>query len=283
MDKEFKDVFRNWHEEVTLLQELRIPRWACGDEKRGDVIYFHVFVDASRDAYAAVLYARTEASNGVKVQLIEAKARVAPMGKSTIPRLELLAATIGARLMTFTLDALDKSQAERRFWSDSSTVLSWIKRGNQWATFIWNRVKEIRQLSEPEQWYHVPGSMNPADLPSRGCSARQLLESKWWEGPEWLRKSCDQWPSADYTVDENEVGNEVKKSTINKKKPGMTVHSNFGLSNSNLTVPDPEYYWYLQGFFKYSKVVRMMAWMLRFVSRCRGNRSLRQRGVLTVK
>ena len=130
MDKEFKDVFRNWHEEVTLLQELRIPRWACGDEKRGDVIYFHVFVDASRDAYAAVLYARTEASNGVKVQLIEAKARVAPMGKSTIPRLELLAATIGARLMTFTLDALDKSQAERRFWSHSSTALSWIKREN---------------------------------------------------------------------------------------------------------------------------------------------------------
>lgn len=153
-------------------------------EKKEDVTPFYVFVDASREAYAAVLYAPTETSDGIKVQLIEAKERVAPMGQATIPRLELLAATIGSRLMTFTLDALDKSQLEKRFWRGPSTVLSWIKHENQWATLVWTRVQEIRRLTKPEQWYHVSGSINPADLPSRGCSVIRLLESKWWEGSE---------------------------------------------------------------------------------------------------
>lgn len=78
-------------------------------------ISFHCFVDASREAYAAVLFARTETSEGVKLMLVEAKSRVAPLGESTIPRLKLLAATIGARLMNSTLEALGRSQSKKYF------------------------------------------------------------------------------------------------------------------------------------------------------------------------
>ncbi|XP_011858502.1 PREDICTED: uncharacterized protein LOC105556050 [Vollenhovia emeryi] len=251
VNEEVKNTFREWHQQLSLLTELRIPRWIFGDERRGYSTSFHVFVDASQDAYAAVLFARTESPSGVKVQLIEAKARVAPLGKSTIPRLELLAATIGARLMTFTLGSLGRQQAEKYFWSDSMTVLSWIKQEKQWATFVWNRTREIRQLTEPEHWYHLPGSMNPADLPSRGCSTRQLLDSKWWEGPEWLRKSREQWPSVDYIVDETEVNKEIKKSTFKVKKAEASVQCEVAMSNTCKGVPDREGRWYLRGSFTF--------------------------------
>ena len=41
---------------------------------------------------------RTENDNGVSVQLVQSKSRVAPIDKVTIPRLELIGCTIGARL-----------------------------------------------------------------------------------------------------------------------------------------------------------------------------------------
>lgn len=41
-----------------------------------------------------------------------------------------------------------------------------------------NRATEIKQVSR---------EMNPADLPSRGCNAEQLLTSKWYERPDWLK------------------------------------------------------------------------------------------------
>ncbi|XP_071652824.1 uncharacterized protein [Temnothorax longispinosus] len=280
VNKEIEDIFREWHQQLKLLKELHIPRWIFGDELRECSTSLHVFVDASQDAYAAVLFARTETSKGVKVQLIEAKARVAPLGKSTINRLELLAATIGVRLMDSSSDVLEREQPEKFYWSDSSTVLSWIKRNKQWATFVWNRIQEIRQLTEPVQWHHVPGTMNPADVPSRGCSAKQLLESRWWEGPEWLKKSRDQWPSAEYTVDESEVDREIKKSAIKIKKSEASIQHELAMKNTCKTVED---YWYLKGSSKYTKILRVMAWILRFVTKCRRNCIRHLSEVLSVK
>ncbi|CAG7690130.1 unnamed protein product, partial [Allacma fusca] len=40
---------------------------------------------------------------------------------------------------------------------------------------------------KPEVWKHIPGALNPADIPSRGISVQQLLQcQQWWEGPEFL-------------------------------------------------------------------------------------------------
>lgn len=172
---------------MTILRGLTIPRWILGCNDTS--LSFHVFVDASQEAYAAVIYARTETQNGVEVNLVQAKSRVAPNGKTTIPKLELLSATLGSRLMQLVKSILNTRLLEIFYWTDSSTVLTWIQRNKQWSTFVWNRVQEIRRISDPNSWHHVPGIQNPADLASRGCDAKHLLKSRWWEGPQWLRDS----------------------------------------------------------------------------------------------
>ena len=121
-------------------------------------------------AYAAAVFIRFKYSSCVQVQLIQTKSRVAPVKAVTIPWLELLAATIGTRLATSIVKEFEQKDIALFFWSDSSAVITWIKRDDQWGVFIWNRVQEIRNLTSKEFWRHVPGVMNPADLPSRGCT-----------------------------------------------------------------------------------------------------------------
>ena len=130
----------------------------------------HTFCDTSKMAYAVAVFIRFEYSSCVQVQLIQAKSRVAPVKAVTIPWLELLAATIGTRLATSIVKEFEQKDIALFFWSDSSAVITWIKRDDQWGVFIWNRVQEIRNLTSKEFWRHVPGVMNPADLPSRGCT-----------------------------------------------------------------------------------------------------------------
>src|SRR5690606_17840799 len=134
---------------------------------------------------------------------------VAPVSSSknklSIPRLGLLAATIGARLFSRIKEDLRLSNLNTTLWTDSSTVLAWITREEQWDVFVRNRVEEIKQLTASCLWKHIPGIFNPADLPSRGCSVNQFIESRWWEGPVWLRKSEESWPVSHVCFNEQEI------------------------------------------------------------------------------
>lgn len=73
----------------------------------------HTFCDAGKTAYAAAVFIRFEYSSYVQVQLIQAKSRVAPVKAVTIPRLELLAATIGTRLTTSIVKELEQKDIAR--------------------------------------------------------------------------------------------------------------------------------------------------------------------------
>ncbi|XP_055938261.1 uncharacterized protein LOC129968428 [Argiope bruennichi] len=143
--------------------------------------------------------------------LKHSKTRIAPCGKkeTTIARLELLGAAISARLSSTVLKEFPTDNVY--FWADSTTVLAWLKREEPWGVFVYNRVQEIRKLTPVKAWRHVPGSLNPVDCPSRGCSAKQLCSSKWWEGPSWLYLSSHEWPVSDVVVDVNE-------EEVNKEK-----------------------------------------------------------------
>lgn len=84
----------------------------------------------------------------------------------------------------------------------------------RWGTFVCNRVEEIRNLSEVEDWHHIPSEMKVADLPSRGCSAEQFLKSKWWEGPQWLLDPDFTLPQCTVLPDEELVNAEKLKTVL---------------------------------------------------------------------
>lgn len=178
--------FKSWSNQLHLLSQIEIPRWLNIDHENEGKISLHIFADASKRAYATCVYSRTETTEGVKVQLVNARSRVTPIKELTIPRLELLSCLIGARLARTVISDLRLKNCTTLFWTDLTTALGWIRRDQAWGTFVHNRVQEIRSLTEISNWRYVPTSLNPADLPSRGCSFDQLKKSKWWEGPSWL-------------------------------------------------------------------------------------------------
>ncbi|GFW55638.1 uncharacterized protein TNCV_120221 [Trichonephila clavipes] len=125
------------------------------------------------------------------------------------------------RLVNSILKALNMPDLKVSLWSNSTTALWWIKEYGNWSVFVANRVKEIRQLTQIQSWKYVPGNMNIADLLSRGCSPRQMLSSRWWEGLSWLKQNSEYWP-------DGEIGCEPQEVNVDRKK---TKNANFDLAN----------------------------------------------------
>ena len=195
---EIWDRFMAWVLGIKVLLGWRVPRcyfpntlWESVQSK----LEIHVFCDASERAYGAVVFSRLQVSSDeFRTSFIVSKARVAPMKVQTIPRLELMAALVGARLLKFVLKALKLSSEVKYFcWSDSMVVIGWLKSGSQQKSqtklpvFVANRVGEILDLTDSDNWFHVEGRENPADLITRGLSADSLVSSElWMKGPKWL-------------------------------------------------------------------------------------------------
>ena len=92
---------------------------------------------------------------------------MAPLRKITLPRLELMAAVITARLCTYVKGAIDCPINRIVCWTDNSSTLHWIRgAASQWKPFVANRVTEIQSLLDPSVWRCCPGLQNPADLPT---------------------------------------------------------------------------------------------------------------------
>lgn len=106
------------------------------------------------------------------------------MKGTSIPRLELQAAVLGARLAEAVQDSLEIEIKERTFWSDSQSVLHWIKSDSKkYKQFVANRISEIHDLTKPEEWKWISTDSNPADLATRFCKKQfgSMLSTLWLE------------------------------------------------------------------------------------------------------
>jgi hypothetical protein len=102
---DLRNKFFNWYQELKFIKEIRIPR-NLTEGRNLECPQLHLSTDESKDAYAAVVYLRSGVEH-VTVQLLQAKSRVAPLKKGTIPRLEPLGCTIGARLLSGLKDSFE--------------------------------------------------------------------------------------------------------------------------------------------------------------------------------
>ncbi|GFX67197.1 uncharacterized protein TNCV_2185441 [Trichonephila clavipes] len=151
-------------------------------------VTMHIFCYASQSAFAASAFIRTEFVNNISCELVQARNRVSLIKKMTIPRLELLLCTIGTILSKVVKEDLEFDKSiPVYYWSNSSNAFNYIKKNENWGVYVFNRIKEIRKLTNSTDRRRISGFLNPADFPSRGCNIENLSRSRWWEGPEWLK------------------------------------------------------------------------------------------------
>ena len=111
---------------MSSLRPLIIPRCYNVESASSLGIGLHIFADASELAFGAVGFLRFDRPDGVKTSFVLAKSRVAPLKYVSIPRLELCAALLAARLSKVIKSELRLKVDQITFWSDSTTVLRWI-------------------------------------------------------------------------------------------------------------------------------------------------------------
>ena len=140
-------------EDLTSLARLSIPRWF--NTFSYSTVELHGFSDASQLAMAAVIYIIVSSpSTAHKVSTLAcSKTKVAPLKKLTIPRLELTAALMLAKLTKYIQATLQLNISTTHLWTDSQISLSWIKsHASRWKDYVRNRVSQIQELAPHAHW-----------------------------------------------------------------------------------------------------------------------------------
>ena len=264
------DVNQRWHDiasDLNLVSDTRFPRYCfeTSNKNNAEKTSLHVFVDASMMSYGAVAYL----TRGATTTFVMAKTRVAPLKTLTLPRLELMAAVIGARLARHIQRSIDVS--EIYMWSDSMIVLCWLRSTKPLQQFVHNRVTEIRDLTSVRNWNYCPTQDNPADLLTRGITAARYRDNRLWlKGPEWLFDK-QRWP------DQNNANALITVLSAVTKDPDtdqpLMNEEDCGIHRVIN----------IEKFSTYQKLLRVTAFVMRFVRNCRETRrNMRDTGSVTV-
>ena len=190
---EILDPWMKWIADASFLHYINIGRSYFVPNPTYTQI--HAFSDASEMSACCAIYVLSENAAGQrKVKLVAAKTKVAPMKGITIPRFELIACLIGARLARKVSLALDIKDVV--LWCDNTPVLGWLRRPpSTYKSFVQHRVGDILDLFDVTHFRYVPTDETPADLGTRGLSASELVQSKlWYNGPAFLLENERCWP-----------------------------------------------------------------------------------------
>ncbi|XP_055628950.1 uncharacterized protein LOC129770264 [Toxorhynchites rutilus septentrionalis] len=185
-----------WLQFLPSLENLRIPRCYRLKTSINSSVQLHTFVDASENGYAAVCYFRFEEDGRVECTLIGAKSRVAPLKFVSIPRLELQAGIIGARLAKAVEQGHTYKISKRFFWTDARNVLCWLNSDHRrYSQFVAFRVSELLETTDLTEWRWVPTKLNVADEATKWkCAPSLKYDSRWFKGPEFLLQPEENWP-----------------------------------------------------------------------------------------
>ena len=207
-----------WEKKLQLLDQISLDR-CFKPINFGTVVEstLHHFSDASEYGYGQVSYLRLVDNTGrIHCSLVIGKARVAPLKCMTMPRMELVAATLSVKISVLLKKELQIPIKKEMFWTDSEVVLAYIRNeAKRFKIFVANRIELIKEHSDECQWFYVSSKQNPADHASRGidiCNQNKVQE--WLLGPKFLWKPEEKWNVNRTYTQVNSDDPELKKDLV---------------------------------------------------------------------
>ena len=246
-----REIWSNIKEDLKKLENVKFRRYIQSTE-RNELISFS---DASKDTFCVAIYLRA------KVTDEWVSNRLSPKRRITIPRMELIAATIGTRAIGFLRKILEIPIVKCRAFTDSKCVLYWLKSKKPLSVFVENRIREITKMKELE-FRFVSTKDNVADIGTKPCQLEDHYESCWFEGPKWLKKDESDWPKCESELDKADLEEcSQEEKAQNRSTTLMVAEGPDGnLSPFELIVED---------FSTLSRLLRITAWCLRFIQKTR--------------
>ena len=108
------------------------------------------------------------------------------------PRLKLCEALLAVEAVDRITKEIDIPIWDTVFYTDSKVVLGYVcNESRRFHIYMANRIQTIRKISSPDKWRYVESSNNLADLSIRGLHPKDLAESSWLRGPEFLRDASE--------------------------------------------------------------------------------------------
>ena len=153
--------------------------------------------DASNSLACSAIYARFQRKDGsYSCQLIFSRSKLVPEGM-TLPRAELLAASLNATTGHVVKLALGDLHKESIKLTDSQVALHWISNTtNPLKQWVRNKVVEINRLADRSLWRYVQSKDMIADLGTRkGAGLEDITStSPWINGQEWMKEDKSNFP-----------------------------------------------------------------------------------------
>ena len=195
--KDLKSIWLRNFETIQDLREVQFCRTIVPENAVDLSIETIDAGDASEKAICVAIYARFKLKNGkYSCSLVFARSKIVPKDM-TMPRAELLAATLNATTGHVVKISFGKYYTQSLKLTDSQITLHWINNSRSelklWAR---NRVIELTRLSDVDRWRYVQSHDNISDLGTRrGVKIKDISsDSEWQNGKPWMRESECNFP-----------------------------------------------------------------------------------------
>ena len=192
----------NWIKILQLLksaEKIRFPRCIRPKTATGDPELI-MCNDGSVEAMCCTAHIRWKLESGTyECSLWVAKSRVTPLQRNSIPRIEMQSAVMSTRLSkSINTHSGMKFKNVIHILDSKCTMATLYKDTMALREYMGNRVSEILETTDPDQWHHVNSKENISDLGTRSNATVQDIceESKWQKGPSWMRLERNEWPTS---------------------------------------------------------------------------------------
>ena len=118
----------------------------------------------------------------------------------------------------------------------------------RFTVYVGNRIAEIREKSEVQQWRYCPSKENPSDDASRGLKPSEMTsECRWLGGPSFLKGPESSWSQTNLRKD------------IEEEDPEILIQSNVVVE-----VKRPAIYELLERSSSWNVLKAKIVWLTRF-------------------